>query len=121
MNLSGLKGKTDMHLFRIREAAALLHCHPYSLYSAIYQGRIKALKFKGNLRVPADEVERLIQRGDRLKVNLSVAEVGRILACSQSTVLRLIRGRKLKAERIGKRYSVSPKRLEDYVLSMPDV
>jgi len=110
-----------MHLLKIREAAAYLHCHPYSLYSAIYQGRVKALKFKGNLRVPAEEVERLIQRAERLRCNLKVSEVSAILACSQSTVLRLIRSRKLKAERIGKCFSVRPDDLEIYVLSLSGI
>lgn len=110
-----------MHLLKVKEAAALLHCHPYSIYAAIYEGRLAAVKLRGNVRIPADEVERLVARRDKLDRALSVAEVVRILNCSASTVLRLIHARKLKAERTRGRFRISPKDLEDYVLSLPQV
>lgn len=106
---------------KVKEAAAFLHCHPYSIYAAIYEGRLKAVKLRGNVRIPTDEVERVLVRRERLDRALSVAEVTRILNCSQSTVLRLIHERRLKAQRTGGRFRIAPKDLEDYVLSLPRV
>ncbi len=97
----------------------MLHCHPYSIYAAIYEGRLSAVKLRGNVRIKADELERLLAARERLERKLSVTEVSRILACSPSTVLRAIRARKMKAERIGNRYCIAPQDLENYVLSLP--
>jgi len=110
-----------MHLLTVRQAAALLHCHPYSIYAAIYEGRLSALKLKGNVRIPADEVERALSSQEKIETTLSVRKVARILTCSQSTILRLIRARKLKAKRTGGRFLITPEDLENYVLSLPNV
>ncbi|MBN2381200.1 helix-turn-helix domain-containing protein [candidate division WOR-3 bacterium] len=110
-----------MHLLKIREAALALGCHPFSLYGAIYEGRVKAVKFKGNLRVKADDVEELLVRREKMRSRLSVREVSRILDCSTSTVLRLIHKRMLPAELSGKSYWIDPAKLEEYVLSLPNV
>ena len=109
----------SMNLLRIREAASLLGCHPYSLYAAIYEGRIKACKLRGGVRIREDEVERLIAKRERLEGNLSVNEVSRILSCSVSSVLRIIRSRKLRAELMGQSYRILANDLERYVLSLP--
>lgn len=108
-----------MHFYNVRQAASLLGYHPYSLYSAIYEGKLKAVKFRGNVRIPAEEVERLIESRERLNAELTVREVARILGCSAVTVLRIIHARKLKAVKAGGRYSISPTELENYVVSMP--
>jgi len=110
-----------MHLVKVSEAASILGWHPYSVYAAIYEGRIKAVKFKGNVRINADEIEEIIMRRERLKDKLSVADVSRILSCSQSTVLRLIRRRRLKADRSGKCFVITPGILEAYVRALPEV
>ncbi len=110
-----------MHMLTVREAAGFLHCHPYSLYAAIYEGRIAAIKVGGNVRIKADEVEKALARKEKLERNLSVAEVARILSCSQSSVLRFIHKRKIKAEKIGCRFRISPDALENYVRSLPNV
>lgn len=110
-----------MHLVSLKQAAALIHCHPYSLYSAIYQGRVTAVKLRGNLKIPASEVERLMLGKERLQGKLSVREAAQILTCSQSTVLRCIHSRELKAERIKGRYRINPEDLEKYVLSLPRI
>lgn len=110
-----------MHLLTIRQAAVLLHCHPYSIYGAIYEGRIQAVKMKGMVRIPADEVERLAARKEKLNVKLGVTDVAKILACSESTVLRTIRAHKLKTEQLGNKYLVAPEELENYVLSLPKI
>jgi excisionase family DNA binding protein len=110
-----------MHLLTVRQAAALLHCHPYSIYAAIYEGRLDAVKLRGNVRISADEVERALAKHEKLERALSVAEVARVLTCSESTVLRLIHARRLKAERTSGRFRITPKDLEDYVLSLPQV
>ncbi|MBA7617397.1 hypothetical protein ES703_24711 [subsurface metagenome] len=110
-----------MHLLGIREAAAILHCHPYSIYAAIYEGRLKAVKLRGNIRISAEEVERMLLKKEKLERKLSISEAAKILACSQSTVLRLIHERKLKAELIRGRYRINPEDLETYVLSLPNV
>jgi len=99
----------------------LLHCHPYSLYAAIYEGRLSAVKLRGSVRIAADEVERVLRNRERLETDLSVAQVSRILSCSQSTVLRLVHARKLKARRVSNRYSIAPRDLESYLLSLPNV
>jgi excisionase family DNA binding protein len=110
-----------MHLLSVREAAALLHCHPYSIYGAVYEGRLKAVKLRGNIRISAQEVERMIIQKEKLERKLSVREAAQILACSQSTVLRLIHERKLKAELVGGRFRIKPEDLESYVLSLPSI
>lgn len=110
-----------MHLLTVREAAAILKWHPYSIYQAIYEGRIGAVKMKGMVRIRADEVERLSAKKEKNDLRLGVASVARILSCSESTVLRTIRARKLKAERVGNKYLVAPEELDSYVLSLPKV
>jgi len=108
-----------MHLLKVKEAAALLHCHPFSIYSAIYEGRISALKIKGNIRIPADELERFSSCKQRLSDELCIADVCRILSLSRSTVLRLVRDRKLKAVKVSNRYCITVRDLESYVSSLP--
>lgn len=108
-----------MNLLKISEAASLLGCHPYSLYAAIYEGRVKASKLRGTVRISGDEVERLIGKKEFLSGNLSVREVSKILSCSTSSVLRIIRSRKIRAELVGKRYRISAQDLERFVQSLP--
>jgi excisionase family DNA binding protein len=110
-----------MNLLKVKEAAALLHCHPYSIYGAVYEGRLKAVKLRGNIRISAEEVERMLLKKEKLERKLSISEAAKILACSQSTVLRLIHERKLKAELIRGRYRIKPEDLESYVLSLPNI
>lgn len=110
-----------MDFVSIREAAMILKCHPYSLYAAVYDGRVRAKKLRGNVRIYSDEVERLLKRKEKLDLDLSVNEVARILSCSQATVLRCIHGRTLRAELVAGRYRISPKDLENFVLSLPNV
>ncbi len=108
-----------MNLLKIREAASILGCHPYYLYAAIYEGRVKGSKLRGGVRISADEVERLIAKKECLESKLSVREVSRILSCSISSVLRIIRSRKLRAELAGQSYRISAEDLERYVQSLP--
>jgi excisionase family DNA binding protein len=108
-----------MNLLKVKEAAGILHCHPFSIYAAIYEGRIKAFKFRGGVRIQSDEVERLALRKERFRSTLNVRETARILSCSYSSVLRLIRSQKIKASILGNSYRIEPDELENYVRSLP--
>lgn len=115
-----------MQLLTLREAASLLGCHPYSIYDAIYQDRLKAVKLRGSIRVRAEEVEKILKRRETFDKNFTVLQVARILTTSQTTILRLIHDRKLKAtlikDTISKtcpKYMVTPEDLENYVISLP--
>lgn len=50
-------------LYTVKEAAALIRWYPKSIYRAIYQGRIKAVKLGRSQRIAAAEMDRLIREG----------------------------------------------------------
>lgn len=49
--------------YTIREVATLINFHTESVRRAIRQGRIKALPFGRCLRIPGEEVERILSEG----------------------------------------------------------
>ena len=48
--------------YTIAEAAQLLGCHKASVYRRLYAGEIKVLKGFGQLRIPASEIDRFLNR-----------------------------------------------------------
>lgn len=55
----------------VEAAAEAIHYHPESVRRAIRQGRIHALRFGQNWRIPAPEVRRILTTG--LPVSVGVA------------------------------------------------
>lgn len=55
--------KPEKQIQSVGYVAALIGKCPRTLYRAIRQGRIKAIRFGTSLGIPADEVKRLCERG----------------------------------------------------------
>jgi excisionase family DNA binding protein len=105
-------------LLTVKEVAALLNHHPFTIYALIYQGKIKAVKVRGMVRILDSEAERLADEKERLEKDLTVKDVCSLLACSRSTVLRIIKDGKIETNIVKHRFIITPQSLEKYIVSL---
>jgi excisionase family DNA binding protein len=84
-------------LYDSPEACEILGISLPSLRRAIKLGRIKAVHVGRFLRIPAEEIERLVKGEEGL---LSTEEAGELLNVSPSTIRALIKRGKIKAFRM---------------------
>jgi len=112
----GVLRKADEINYTVRQVANELKRPVKFLYRLRAEGKLKTWNLGRNVKIFADEIERLKKERKVLETWLTSAQAGRTLGISPRTMRRacerLFRRRVPGIERIGGRWRVDPQRLE---------